>query len=137
MKMPVSLRIVFPRKVPLAAAAGALLLFAALPAHAFKFSDGDWNGSFDTTVSFGGLYRLEGAWVGAFVYVILNNYLQTIGSIGSRFSTAIGVIFLVVVLVSPSGLMGLWERALGTLRRREPGARGNPPASMTPASADT
>jgi branched-chain amino acid transport system permease protein len=85
----------------------------------------------------GGLFRLEGAWVGAFVYVILNNYLQTIGSIGSRFSTAIGVIFLVVVLVSPYGLMGLWDRALGTLRRRESGARGNPPASTTPASADT
>ena len=84
----------------------------------------------------GGLYRLEGAWLGSFVYVILNNYLQTIGGIGSRFSTAIGVIFLVVVLVSPEGLMGLWERALGTLRRREPGSGGTTPASTTPVSAD-
>ena len=61
----------------------------------------------------GGLYRLEGAWVGAFVYVVLNNYLQTIGFIGPRFDTVIGIIFLAIVLVSPAGLMGIWERALG------------------------
>jgi branched-chain amino acid transport system permease protein len=84
----------------------------------------------------GGLYRLEGAWIGAFIYVVLNNYLQTIGFIGPRFSTVIGIIFLAVVLVSPSGLMGLWDRALGTLRRREPGSGGTTPVSTTPVSAD-
>ena len=42
----------------------------------------------------GGLYRLEGAWIGAFIYVVLNNYLQTIGFIGPRFSSVIGIIFL-------------------------------------------
>ncbi len=75
----------------------------------------------------GGLYRLEGAWLGAFVYVVLNNYLQTIGFIGPRFDTVIGIIFLVIVLVSPAGLMGIWERALGLLRRREPGGGGTSP----------
>ena len=60
----------------------------------------------------GGLYRLEGAWLGAFVFVVLNNYSQQIGFIGPRFATLIGAIFLVIVLVSPGGLMGLWERAL-------------------------
>jgi branched-chain amino acid transport system permease protein len=60
----------------------------------------------------GGLYRLEGAWLGAFVFVVLNNYAQQIGFIGPRFATLIGAIFLVIVLVSPGGLMGLWERAL-------------------------
>jgi branched-chain amino acid transport system permease protein len=60
----------------------------------------------------GGLYRLEGAWLGAVVFVILNNYTQQIGFIGPRFATLIGAIFLVIVLVSPGGLMGLWERAL-------------------------
>jgi branched-chain amino acid transport system permease protein len=60
----------------------------------------------------GGLYRLEGAWLGAAVFVILNNYAQQIGFIGPRFATLIGAIFLVIVLVSPGGLMGLWERAL-------------------------
>ena len=60
----------------------------------------------------GGLYRLEGAWLGAVVFVVLNNYTQQIGFIGPRFATLIGAIFLVIVLVSPGGLMGLWERAL-------------------------
>jgi branched-chain amino acid transport system permease protein len=85
----------------------------------------------------GGLYRLEGAWVGAFVYVVLNNYLQTIGFIGSRFDSVIGIIFLVIVVVSPAGLMGLWERALGlVVRRPESGSGGTPPISTTPVSAD-
>lgn len=40
----------------LAFALGALLLIP--PAHAFPFTDGDLTGSFDSTFSFGGLYRL-------------------------------------------------------------------------------
>ena len=60
----------------------------------------------------GGLYRLEGAWVGALFFVILNNYSQQISFIGPRFHTLIGAIFLVIVLVSPGGLVGLWERAV-------------------------
>jgi branched-chain amino acid transport system permease protein len=70
----------------------------------------------------GGLYRLEGAWLGAFVFVILNNYSQQIGFIGPRFATLIGAIFLVIVLVSPGGLVGLWDRivALSFWRRRGP-----------------
>jgi branched-chain amino acid transport system permease protein len=58
----------------------------------------------------GGLYRLEGAWLGALVFVVINNYAPDIGFISDRFHTLIGVVFLVIVLVSPSGLMGLWER---------------------------
>jgi branched-chain amino acid transport system permease protein len=70
----------------------------------------------------GGLYRLEGAWLGALFFVIINNYSQRIGFIGARFHTLIGAIFLVIVLVSPGGLMGLWERALTLFsgRRRGP-----------------
>ena len=60
----------------------------------------------------GGLYRLEGAWVGALFFVIINNYSQQISFIGPRFHTLIGAIFLVIVLVSPGGLIGLWERAV-------------------------
>lgn len=94
-----------------------------------------WNGHIDpTTIGLnntinvlviavvGGLHRLEGAWVGALFFVILNNYSQQISFIGPRFATLIGAIFLVIVLVSPGGLMGLWEsgvsRAFG--RRRGP-----------------
>jgi branched-chain amino acid transport system permease protein len=58
----------------------------------------------------GGLYRLEGAWVGALFFVVINNYSQRISFIGPRFHTLIGAIFLVIVVVSPGGLIGLWER---------------------------
>jgi branched-chain amino acid transport system permease protein len=64
----------------------------------------------------GGLYRLEGAWLGALVFVVINNYAPDVGFIGDRFHTLIGLIFLVIVLVSPNGLVGLWERA--TVGRR-------------------
>ena len=58
----------------------------------------------------GGLYRLEGAWLGALVFVLINNYAQDVDLVSDRFHTLIGVIFLVIVLVSPNGLIGLWER---------------------------
>jgi branched-chain amino acid transport system permease protein len=75
----------------------------------------------------GGLYRVEGAWLGAFFFVVLNNYTQQIGFIGPRFHTLIGAIFLVIVLVSPGGLMGIWERAVKALSRRH-----NDPHDRTP-----
>jgi branched-chain amino acid transport system permease protein len=81
----------------------------------------------------GGLYRIEGAWVGALFFVVLNNYSQQISFIGPRFASLIGVIFLVIVLVSPGGLMGLWESAvsLASGRRRGPTDRN----SIGPAQA--
>jgi branched-chain amino acid transport system permease protein len=65
----------------------------------------------------GGLYRLEGAWLGALVFVVINNYAPDIGLVSDRFHTLIGVVFLVIVLVSPSGLMGLWERVTAGRRK--------------------
>ena len=38
----------------------------------------------------GGLFRLEGAWVGALFFVVVNNYSQQISFIGPRFHTLIG-----------------------------------------------
>jgi branched-chain amino acid transport system permease protein len=69
----------------------------------------------------GGLYRLEGAWLGALVFVVLNNYAPDVDAIGDRFHTLIGVVFLVIVLVSPNGLIGLWERVTSGRRRAVPG----------------
>jgi branched-chain amino acid transport system permease protein len=87
----------------------------------------DLTGTIDVLVIavIGGLYRLEGAWVGALFFVIINNYSQRIGFIGPRFHTLIGAIFLVIVLVSPGGLIGLWERVLNLFsgRRRGPADR--------------
>jgi branched-chain amino acid transport system permease protein len=71
----------------------------------------------------GGLYRLEGAWVGAFVFVLMNNYLRNIPGLGhigisaERFHTAIGVVFLVIVLLSPGGLLGIWDSLKGSAQR--------------------
>ncbi len=79
----------------------------------------------------GGLYRLEGAFLGALVYSILDNYSRnwtpTIGSwLGpGRFATVLGVIFLVIVLASPGGLLGLWDSLIARLRpRADPGPPG-------------
>ena len=78
----------------------------------------------------GGLYRLEGAWLGALFFVIINNYSQRIDFIGPRFHTLIGAIFLVIVLVSPGGLMGLWERALSVFSGPRRGPRDRTPIDV-------
>ncbi len=91
----------------------------------------------------GGLYRLEGAWVGALTYALLDNYSRdwtpTIGDVlgPERFNTILGVVFLVIVLLSPGGLVGLWdsakERLGGARRRPPPGARPAEPAAADAA----
>ena len=71
----------------------------------------------------GGMNRLEGAWVGAFIYVVVNNYVRSvplvdrIGITEDRFNTLVGVIFLVIVLSSPDGVMGLGN-SVGRLFQR-------------------
>jgi branched-chain amino acid transport system permease protein len=69
----------------------------------------------------GGLTRIEGAWVGALAFIVINNYvrdswltdlLDKVG-IGGSFNTIIGLVFLVIVIVSPDGLMGAWDRLWG------------------------
>jgi branched-chain amino acid transport system permease protein len=52
----------------------------------------------------GGLYRLEGAWIGALVFTMLDTYTR---GITSRFETWIGAVFLLIVLLSPDGITGL------------------------------
>jgi branched-chain amino acid transport system permease protein len=76
----------------------------------------------------GGLGRIEGAWLGAFAFIVINNYVRDIQFpfadekgvlpwIGGSFNTVIGVVFLLIVLLSPGGLMGIWERALQAIGR--------------------
>ena len=92
----------------------------------------------------GGLVRVEGAWLGAFAFIVIDNYVRDIqipllgfgGMLfGGSFNTVIGVIFLVIVVVSPDGLMGIWDRALGRCaptRRPTPAAdRAAEPAAVT------
>jgi branched-chain amino acid transport system permease protein len=82
----------------------------------------------------GGLYRLEGAWVGALAFALLDNYSRewtpSIGNVlgPERFNTLLGIIFLIIVLASPGGLAGLWESGIDRLRRRSEGG-GAPPTT--------
>ena len=94
----------------------------------------------------GGLYRLEGAWVGALVYALIDNYsrewVPDVGNVlgPARFNTIIGLVFLIIVLLSPGGIIGLWEQGRDRIRRRGrgggdasgstvgPGAEGTPAA---------
>jgi branched-chain amino acid transport system permease protein len=95
----------------------------------------------------GGLYRLQGAWVGALAFVLLDNYSRDwtpeIGSVlgPERFNTLLGIIFLIIVLVSPGGLVGAYEQARDRIRaamrsRETPGEGEGRAAPTTPASAD-
>jgi branched-chain amino acid transport system permease protein len=62
----------------------------------------------------GGLGHPIGAFVGAIIYVILRTFaldaLVAVGLDGRRFQTLIGLGFLVIVLFSPDGVIGLWRR---------------------------
>jgi branched-chain amino acid transport system permease protein len=89
----------------------------------------------------GGLYRLEGAWVGALVYALLDNYSREwtpeIGDVlgAERFNTIIGIVFLIIVLLSPGGLVGLWEKLSDRLRRGRPPAGAGTGAEGPPQQA--
>lgn len=65
----------------------------------------------------GGISYFEGAWLGALVYVLLNTYagsvplIDRIGLTPERFNTVIGLMVLLIVVLSPEGLVGILERA--------------------------
>ncbi|MCB1363466.1 MAG: branched-chain amino acid ABC transporter permease [Rhodobacteraceae bacterium] len=62
----------------------------------------------------GGMRHPVGAFIGAFVYVILKTFaldaLVAVGLAGERFQLLIGLGFLVIVFWSPDGILGLWDR---------------------------
>jgi branched-chain amino acid transport system permease protein len=88
----------------------------------------------------GGLRRIEGAWLGAIAFLWINNEVTNripsdgLPLIGGTFNTVIGFIFLAIVIVSPDGLMGLWERGWDLARRRS-GAAGSTPGAAEAASS--
>ena len=79
----------------------------------------------------GGLTRIEGAWIGAFAFIVINNEVRDVElpGVGGSFNTIIGLIFLAVVVVSPNGLMGIWDR----ITRQAIGGRGR---GLGPARVD-
>jgi branched-chain amino acid transport system permease protein len=89
----------------------------------------------------GGLYRLEGAWVGAIFFALLDNYSRehtpNIGDVlgPERFNTLIGIVFLVIVLISPGGLVGLWDRIRDWIGPSgDGGARAGPGVGEEPSA---
>ncbi len=62
----------------------------------------------------GGITRPVGPFIGALIFVLLRtftlDFLVAIGLDGNRFRLLIGLGFLVIVLFSPDGVVGLWER---------------------------
>jgi branched-chain amino acid transport system permease protein len=62
----------------------------------------------------GGITRPIGPFIGALIFVLLRtftlDFLVAIGFDGNRFRLLIGLGFLVIVLFSPDGIVGLWER---------------------------
>lgn len=69
----------------------------------------------------GGMRHPIGPFIGALAFVLLENFAIDLID-RERFNTVIGLAFLLVVLFSPDGLLGLWTRAKGALklRRRTP-----------------
>jgi len=76
----------------------------------------------------GGLGHPIGAFVGAFIFVLLRTFaldvLVAVGLDGRRFQTLIGLGFLVIVLFSPDGVVGLWKQWPERVRRN--GGRSGP-----------
>jgi branched-chain amino acid transport system permease protein len=83
----------------------------------------------------GGLYRLEGAWIGALAYALIDNYsrewVPDVGNVlgSARFNTIIGLVFLIIVLLSPGGLVGIWEDVRDRIGGRRRG--GGTPTTTT------
>jgi branched-chain amino acid transport system permease protein len=66
----------------------------------------------------GGLYRLEGAWIGALAVTLLTNFAN---DYTARFNTIIGLIFIGILLLSPGGIAGIFESVAGRVRQGEAG----------------
>lgn len=70
----------------------------------------------------GGMKHPIGAFIGAIVFVLLQNFAIDLVD-RERFNLVIGGVFLAIVLFSPDGLLGLWQR----LRARLSGRRVTSP----------
>jgi branched-chain amino acid transport system permease protein len=69
----------------------------------------------------GGSRHPAGAFLGAIFFVLLDTFaIDLMGA--ERFNTLIGVLFLAIVLFSPDGLLGLWEKARRSLPRERSGS---------------
>jgi branched-chain amino acid transport system permease protein len=63
----------------------------------------------------GGMKHPIGAFIGAIVFVLVQNFAIDIIA-RERFNLVIGGVFLSIVLFSPDGLLGLWSHARSRFR---------------------
>ena len=69
----------------------------------------------------GGLGHPIGAFIGAFIFVLLDNFAaDLIPGARERFNLLIGMIFLLIVAFSRDGVVGMWQSYARALRAREP-----------------
>jgi branched-chain amino acid transport system permease protein len=72
----------------------------------------------------GGLGHPIGAFIGALIFALIDTFAATVYD-RDRFNTLIGLVFLVIVVLSPDGVLGLGRRLTGWRgARRSPTARG-------------
>ena len=85
----------------------------------------------------GGLGHPIGAFVGALVFTLFDTFAADIYD-RDRFNTLVGAVFLLIVLVSPDGVLGLAKRAVAPLRgrRRVGPAAGAAPNTGAPLAAE-
>lgn len=114
-----------------------------------------WNGQIDpASVSIGpaltlliiavigGISYFEGAWLGALVFVAANNYLRSlplvdrIGLTEDRFNTLIGLLVLLIMVLSPEGLVGIGRRIGALIPPQWRFGVGRTPAPADGTSAD-
>ena len=70
----------------------------------------------------GGMKHPVGAFIGAIVFVLLQNFAIDL-FVRERFNLVIGGVFLAIVLFSPDGLLGLWAKLRSRLAQTQPSHR--------------
>jgi branched-chain amino acid transport system permease protein len=70
----------------------------------------------------GGMRHPIGSFIGAVIFVLLQNFAISIVS-AERFNLLIGSIFLIIVLFSPDGILGWWDKLKSRLAHNQNQAR--------------
>ncbi len=65
----------------------------------------------------GGLGHPIGAFIGSLIFTVFDTFAASVYD-RDRFNTLIGFVFLIIVLVSPDGVVGLWRRFRRMISRR-------------------